>query len=139
MDNALSYVMWRCACAPGEIVVLIGHNGCGKSSTLRAAFGLTSACGGTVMVDGVDVTTTSSRVRRDLGMSFVPATGEVFAGLTVRETCCWRRARRLTEMSCDDESTRCSRCFPGSCVRCIEGPTCSAAASNAWWALAWAW
>lgn len=70
--------------APGEVVVLIGHNGCGKSSTLRAVFGLTPPCGGAVVIDDVDVTDGTAAARRALGVAFVPASGEVFDDLTVQ-------------------------------------------------------
>src|SRR5436190_4938164 len=71
--------------APGEVVVLLGHNGCGKSSTLRAIYGLSSPSAGSVVVDDVDVTAASSRAHRELGVAFVPATDEVFADLSVRD------------------------------------------------------
>jgi branched-chain amino acid transport system ATP-binding protein len=70
--------------APGEVVLLIGHNGCGKSSTLRAVFGLTPPCAGEVVIDGIEVTG-APQSRRELGVAFVPASGEVFADLTVDE------------------------------------------------------
>lgn len=71
--------------APGEVVVLIGHNGCGKSSTLRATYGLCPVDGGEVVIEGVDVSAESSAARRELGVAFVPATGEVFDDLTVED------------------------------------------------------
>ncbi len=70
--------------APGEVVLLIGHNGCGKSSTLRAVFGLIPPCAGEVVVDGIKVTGATQSLR-ELGVAFVPASGEVFADLTVHE------------------------------------------------------
>jgi branched-chain amino acid transport system ATP-binding protein len=70
--------------APGEVVLLIGHNGCGKSSTLRAIFGLTPPHAGEVVIDGIEVTG-DPQSRRELGVAFVPASGEVFADLTVLE------------------------------------------------------
>ena len=70
--------------APGEVVVLIGHNGCGKSSTLRAVFGLTPPNTGEIVIDG-DIVHRSPHARRERGVAFVPATGEVFADLTVHE------------------------------------------------------
>jgi len=69
---------------PGEVVVLLGHNGCGKSSTLRAIVGLASRQGGDVVVEGRDLTEVPS-ANRAAGVGFVPATGEVFADLSVRE------------------------------------------------------
>lgn len=80
----------------GEVVVLIGHNGCGKSSTLRATYGLAQVDGGEVVIDGVDVTAESTAARRDLGVAFVPATGEVFDDLTVEDNLVLAAGTRLT-------------------------------------------
>ena len=41
--------------APGECVALLGPSGCGKSTTLRLVAGLDPACGGQVLLDGVDL------------------------------------------------------------------------------------
>ena len=70
--------------AAGEVVVLIGHNGCGKSSTLHAVFGLTATNTGEIVIDGV-VVHRSPHARRERGVAFVPANGEVFTDLTVHE------------------------------------------------------
>lgn len=69
---------------PGEVVVLLGHNGCGKSSTLRAIVGLAGRQGGDVVVEGRDLTEVPS-ANRAAGVGFVPATDEVFVDLTVQE------------------------------------------------------
>ncbi len=69
---------------PGEVVALIGHNGCGKSSTLRAIFGLVKAAAGTVTFEGVDLTE-MDRVASGRGIGFVPDSRGVFADLRVRE------------------------------------------------------
>lgn len=69
----------------GQIVALLGTNGAGKSTTLRALAGALPVRRGTVLVDGVDVTRmpVERRVRR--GVVLVPGGRGVFPSLTVAE------------------------------------------------------
>lgn len=53
----------------GELVTLLGPSGCGKSTLLRAIAGLNDIDGGTVLIDGKDVTNVDVR-RRRVGMVF---------------------------------------------------------------------
>ncbi len=53
----------------GEFVALLGPSGSGKTTALRALAGLESADAGTILVDGVDVSTLPTS-RRDMGMVF---------------------------------------------------------------------
>jgi branched-chain amino acid transport system ATP-binding protein len=69
----------------GEIVALIGANGAGKSTTLRAIAGILAPRRGTIMLDGKDVTTMPSYERSKLGIALVPEGRHVFPFLTVRE------------------------------------------------------
>ncbi|MCU1589358.1 MAG: ABC-type branched-chain amino acid transport system, ATPase component, partial [Frankiales bacterium] len=71
--------------APGEVLAVVGLNGAGKTSFLRALVGLEPAAHGTIEVDGADVTTWFPQVRAGLGMAFVPGGSAVLATLTVRE------------------------------------------------------
>lgn len=68
----------------GETAVLLGANGAGKSSLLRAVIGLASSTG-SVSLGGTDISqcTTEDRVR--LGLAWVPEGRRVFPGLTVAE------------------------------------------------------
>ncbi len=69
----------------GEIVTLIGANGAGKSTTLRAVSGLVHPRRGSITFKGADITTmTAERIVR-LGISHVPEGRKIFAPLTVRE------------------------------------------------------
>jgi branched-chain amino acid transport system ATP-binding protein len=71
--------------AQGEIVTLIGANGAGKSTTLRAIAGVLFARAGAIRFRGQDVTRLPSHERSRLGISLVPEGRRVFAFLTVRE------------------------------------------------------
>lgn len=73
------------AVRPGEITVLLGHNGAGKTTMISAAFGLIPASAGTVAVDGRPVTKLATAERVRSGMGFVPADRFVFPDLTVEE------------------------------------------------------
>ncbi|MEV0067437.1 MULTISPECIES: ABC transporter ATP-binding protein [unclassified Amycolatopsis] len=69
----------------GEIVTLIGANGAGKSTTMRAISGIRAISGGTIRFDGEDI----SRLRGDLrvvrGISQSPEGRGIFPGMTVLE------------------------------------------------------
>src|SRR5439155_7054776 len=58
--------------AQGEIVAVLGANGAGKSSLLRAVLGLAKPCGGTVIFDGRDITHWPTSLRVRSGLILVP-------------------------------------------------------------------
>ena len=69
----------------GEIVALIGANGAGKSTTLRAIAGLLMPRAGSIRFRGTDITRLPSHDRALLGIALVPEGRHVFPFLTVRE------------------------------------------------------
>jgi branched-chain amino acid transport system ATP-binding protein len=69
----------------GEIVTLIGSNGAGKSTTLRALSGLVKATGGTALLDGKDLTKLPAHEIVAHGLVQVPEGRHVFPNLTVLE------------------------------------------------------
>ena len=69
----------------GEVVTLLGRNGAGKSTTLKAVSGLVRPAGGTIVLDGRDITRLSASRRVSLGISHCPEGRRIFASLTVRE------------------------------------------------------
>lgn len=69
----------------GEIVTLIGANGAGKSTSLRAISGLVRARSGTVHFEGRPITTMPAHEIVRLGLAHVPEGRMVFANLTVME------------------------------------------------------
>jgi branched-chain amino acid transport system ATP-binding protein len=71
--------------APGEVVGVLGHNGSGKSTTIRTVLGITKALGGKIVFDGRDVTRSGSRHNVKAGMAMIPSERFVFADLSVRD------------------------------------------------------
>ncbi|MGB7541500.1 MAG: ABC transporter ATP-binding protein [Burkholderiales bacterium] len=69
----------------GELVCLIGANGAGKSSTLRAISGLAPTAPGTVRFGGRDISDTPAFARARSGLVMVPEGRGVFPQLTVEE------------------------------------------------------
>ncbi len=69
----------------GKIVTLIGANGAGKSTTLRAISGLRTASKGTIRFDGKDITRCAPHQIVGLGLSHSPEGRGVFPDLTVED------------------------------------------------------
>jgi branched-chain amino acid transport system ATP-binding protein len=68
----------------GEIVALLGANGAGKSTTLRAISGMVTRCGGSLRFDGAPLPRTADGVARR-GITHVPEGRGIFGELTVWE------------------------------------------------------
>ncbi len=68
----------------GKIVALVGGNGNGKSTTLRAIAGLNALDAGSIRFDGNAVHTLAAHLRVPLGLSLVPEGRRLFPRLTVR-------------------------------------------------------
>jgi branched-chain amino acid transport system ATP-binding protein len=71
--------------AKGELVCLIGANGAGKSSTLRALAGLAFSASGSIRFDGRDITRVPAFRRARAGLVMVPEGRGVFSRLSVSE------------------------------------------------------
>jgi branched-chain amino acid transport system ATP-binding protein len=71
--------------AAGEAVVLLGRNGAGKSTTLKAIMGLEARRQGRIRFAGLDIARmTTHRIAR-LGLGYVPEERRIFTDLTVEE------------------------------------------------------
>lgn len=68
---------------PGEFVSIIGNNGAGKSSTLKAIAGIEKPAGGTVKIDGEEVQNLSAHDIVKYGISLVPEGRLIFSDQTV--------------------------------------------------------
>jgi branched-chain amino acid transport system ATP-binding protein len=69
----------------GEVVALVGRNGAGKSSLLKAIMGLMPQRSGTVYLDGYDISHAQPYQAARLGLGFVPEDRRIFTDLTVLE------------------------------------------------------
>ncbi len=69
----------------GQVVTLLGSNGAGKSTTLRAISGLTKPASGEIVFDGRSIAGLNPEQIVRLGISHVPEGRRVFPGLTVKE------------------------------------------------------
>lgn len=69
----------------GQFVALIGANGAGKSTTLRAISGILPSSSGKLMFDGEDITHCPARGILERGISHCPEGRRVFANMTVDE------------------------------------------------------
>ena len=68
-----------------EYVTIVGPNGAGKSTVMKAVFGLATYMGGSVDLDGEEISGLAPEQVIRRGMSYVPQNENVFAGLSVRE------------------------------------------------------
>jgi branched-chain amino acid transport system ATP-binding protein len=72
------------AVSAGSIVALVGGNGNGKSTTLRAIAGLNRADAGAIRFNGADIAAVPAHRRVGLGLSLVPEGRRIFARLSVQ-------------------------------------------------------
>lgn len=71
--------------AAGEVVALIGRNGAGKTSLLRAIMGLMPRAAGDVLLDGASIARLAPFARARRGLGYVPEDRRIFTDLTVLE------------------------------------------------------
>ncbi|GJL83328.1 MAG: ABC transporter ATP-binding protein [marine bacterium B5-7] len=70
---------------PGSISVIVGANGAGKSTAMKAVFGLLEVRQGSVKFEDQDVTGCTPQRLVELGMGYVPQVANVFPSLSVEE------------------------------------------------------
>lgn len=82
--------------APGAITTIVGANGAGKSSLLRAISGLAPVRGGQILLDGKDITATAANRRAELGLAHAMEGRRIFRQLSVEENLqlAWQFGRR---------------------------------------------
>jgi len=97
----------------GEAVALLGRNGAGKTSTLRAVAGLVPARAGHIRLEGRDVSLLPAERRARLGIALAPEGRAVFPGLSVRDNLAMGAySRRLGRAALAREIERVADRFP---------------------------
>ncbi len=69
----------------GKLTAILGANGVGKSTLLKAVYGFLKPHSGNVLLNGADVTGTATHELINLGISYIPQQPGVFKHMTVRE------------------------------------------------------
>ena len=96
----------------GEIVALIGANGAGKSTTMRAISGLRPVAQGTIRFNGEDITRLRADLRVVRGVSQSPEGRGVFPGMTVRENLEMGAYTRRNRVEISEDMERAFTLFP---------------------------
>jgi branched-chain amino acid transport system ATP-binding protein len=73
------------AVQPGEVVTLLGRNGAGRTTTLRAIMGLTGGRSGSIKVNGVEAIRLPTHRIAHLGIGYCPEERGIFASLSAEE------------------------------------------------------
>jgi branched-chain amino acid transport system ATP-binding protein len=96
----------------GEIVALIGANGAGKSTTMRAISGLRPVAEGSIRFDGQDITKLRADLRVVRGVSQSPEGRGIFPGMTVRENLEMGAYTRRNRVEINQDMERAFTLFP---------------------------
>ena len=70
---------------PGEVVTLLGRNGAGRTTTLRAIMGLVGKRTGSIQINGVETVRMAPHQIARLGLGYCPEERGIFAGLSTEE------------------------------------------------------
>ena len=101
----------------GEIVAVLGANGAGKSSLLRALLGMERLAGGTVTFDGVDVSNRPVSARVRAGLVLVPEGRRIVTTLTIDENLLMGACHRRDHAAVRAEIERTYQRFPNLAAR----------------------
>ena len=73
----------------GEVTVIVGPNGVGKTTLLKAIMGIATIYSGQVIFQGKDITRTPPYERTKMGIGYMPQVGNIFSRLSVEENLRW--------------------------------------------------
>jgi branched-chain amino acid transport system ATP-binding protein len=96
----------------GEIVALLGSNGAGKSTTLRAISGLVRPTAGQILLDGQPIHHLGAHEITRLGVGHAPEGRRIFGRLTVRENLMIGAFARTNLSAADEDVRRVLSLFP---------------------------
>ncbi len=87
----------------GEVVTLLGRNGAGRTTTLRAVMGLMGKRRGSVLIDGLETVRLAAHCIARLGVGYCPEERGIFAALSAEENLLLpRRVRGVAAMPLED-------------------------------------
>ena len=92
-----------------EVLAIVGKNGMGKTSLLKAVLGFLPAWRGTIRLDGRDITSMPPHLKRRLGLVYVPQEQALFQDLTIRDNL---RLGLLSDRELDKTLDQADRSFP---------------------------
>ena len=96
----------------GEVVALIGANGAGKTSTMRAISGLRGVSPGRILFQGEDITKLRADERVRLGLCLAPEGRGIFPGMTVLENLGMGAYTRKDKSAIEEDYDRVFGLFP---------------------------
>ncbi|MEO1238540.1 MAG: LPS export ABC transporter ATP-binding protein [Pseudomonadota bacterium] len=83
----------------GEVVALLGPNGCGKTTCFYSIAGLVNTDGGQIMIDGQDATRLPMHRRAKMGIGYLPQEASIFRGLNAEDN-----IRAVLEIAVSDKA-----------------------------------
>jgi branched-chain amino acid transport system ATP-binding protein len=101
----------------GEIVAVLGANGAGKTSLLKAVLGMEQPAGGAVLIDGEDITRSPPSLRVRRGLVLVPEGRRVIMSLTVHDNLLMGAFARRDQHRIVDEIAEIYQRFPNLAAR----------------------
>ena len=105
----------------GELLVITGPNGGGKSTLAKLIMGIETATEGQILLDGVDITALSLTERARLGIGYAFQQPPRFKGLTVRRLLSLAHGRELPDDACCSYLTRVGLCSKDYLNRPVDG------------------
>lgn len=107
--------------ADGEMLVITGPNGGGKSTVAKLLMGVLTATGGEILLDGKDITGMSVDERAKAGIGYAFQQPPVFKGMTIRRLLNLAAGKELPEHVCCDLLSNVGMCAAEYLDREVDG------------------
>jgi branched-chain amino acid transport system ATP-binding protein len=121
----------------GKLTSLVGGNGVGKTTLLRAAMGLTRLWRGSILFEGRDVSNLPAHAKAEMGLVMGPEGRQLFTDMTVAENLEMGAAPARTWPETSSGFTRCSRACASAPARKPERSAATSSRCWRWRAASW--